>query len=90
MRRFRALTPDLDHVAPRELVRPGLIAALAAAGTLGLGVAATAVFPTGVALVPVGIGTAIAFALYLAAVTGRSLRPSAVRTMVAEMRSTPA
>ena len=90
MRRFRALTPDLDHVAPRELVRPGLIAALAAAGTLGLGVAATAVFPTGVALVPVGIATAVAFALYLAAVTGRSLRPSAVKTMVAEMRSTPA
>lgn len=90
MRAFRALTPDLDHVAPRELVRPALVASLAAAGALAFGIAATSVLPTGVALVPVGIGTGVAFVLYLANVTGRSLRPSAVRTMLMELRSTPA
>lgn len=90
MRRFRALTPDLDHVAPRELVRPALLAGGAALLALLGGLGATAILPTGLALVPVGIVTGIAFVLYLAVVTGRSLRPSEVRTLVTELRGTPA
>lgn len=90
MRRFRAITPDLDHVAPREVVRPALVALAAAAGALAFGIAANSVLPTGVAFVPVAAGAGVAFALYMSAVTGRSLRPSAMRALVLEMRSTPA
>lgn len=90
MRRFRALTPDLDHVAPRELLRPAFVATIAAAGALLFGLAVTAVVPAGVALAPVVVGTGTAFVLYLSAVTGRSLRPSAVRALVTQLRSTPA
>jgi O-antigen/teichoic acid export membrane protein len=90
MRRFRALTPDLDHVAPRELVRPALLAAGAAGIALLGGWAATTILPAGLALVPVGVVTAIAFLSYLAIVTGRSLRPSALRTLVTQLRGTPA
>ena len=85
-----AQTPELDHVAPGELLRPAGASVLAAAAALGLGLAATAVIPTGLALLPVLAAAALAFAVYLSAVTGRSLRPSALRTMVAQMRSTPA
>ena len=90
MRAFRALTPQLDHVPPRELVRPTLLASLAAAAALLFGLACTAIFPAPVALGPVGIGTGAAFLAYLAAVTGRSLRPSALRALVTQMREAPA
>jgi len=90
MRRFGELAPELDHVAPRELVRPALAAILAAAAALLFGLAVTAVVPTPIALVPVLAGTAAAFVVYMAIVTGRSLRPSAVRALVTRMRSTPA
>jgi O-antigen/teichoic acid export membrane protein len=90
MRRFRVLTPDLDHVAPRELVRPALVATLAAAGALLFGVAVNAVVPAPIALVPVIAGTAAAFVLYMAVVTGRSLRPSALRALLTQLRSRPA
>lgn len=90
MRSFRALTPELDHVAPLELVRPILVAIVAAAGALALGVAANEILPTGIALVPVAVSTAAMFVLYLGAVSGRSVRPSALRTLVMEMRSSPA
>ena len=71
-------------------MRPALLAAVAAACALGLGVGATAILPTGLALVPVGIVTASRSCSTSAAVTGRSLRPSAVRTLVTQMRGTPA
>ena len=90
MRRFRALTPDLDHVAVRELVRPALLAGAAGAAALLGGAGAAAILPTGIALVAVGVITGGAFALYLSLVTGRSLRPSAVRTLLSQMRSSPA
>lgn len=90
MRRFRALTPDLDHVGPRELLRPALLATAAGGAALAGGIGATALLPTGLALVPVGLVTGAAFVLYLALVTGRSLRPSAVRSLVTQLRGTPA
>ncbi len=90
MRRFHELAPQLDLVAPRELVRPALLAVAAALAALAFGLLATAIVPTGLALVPVGMGIGTAFVCYLAAVTGRSLRPSALRSLVMQLRGTPA
>jgi type IV secretory pathway TrbD component len=90
MRRVHALAPQLDLVSVSELVRPALLAGAAALAAFAFGLLATAVVPTGLALVPVGIGVGTAFVCYLAAVTGRSLRPSALRLLVMELRGTPA
>ena len=51
-------------------MRPALVATLAAAGALGLGIAVNAVVPAPIALVPVIVGTAAAFVLYMAVVDG--------------------
>lgn len=63
---------------PRELMRPAAAAlplALAAgAVTLGLGVAAVELLPTGVSLVPVGLVTGLSFLAYVSGATG--VRPT--------------
>lgn len=86
MKRFEEMTPEVDHVGAGELVRPTLVALVAAVIAMALGVAITEVVPTGVALLPVGLVAGVAFAGYMSVVTGRRLTPSGLRELAAGLR----
>jgi O-antigen/teichoic acid export membrane protein len=86
LRRFHAMAPEVQGVAVGELVRPVLLAVVAAALALGAGLAVDAALPTGIGLAGVLVTTGLAYLGYLSAVTGNPLTPAGIRTLAEGMR----
>ena len=79
-RRLRAHIDATPVTRPAEAVKVALIALVAGAASLGIGLAGVALLPTGVALIPVAAGLALALAAYAAAVLGIRPTRSGLRT----------
>jgi O-antigen/teichoic acid export membrane protein len=78
---FRRLREHIDATpltGPAEAVKVALLALVAGAASLGIGLAGVALLPTGIALIPVAAGLALALAAYAA--VALDVRLSELRT----------
>jgi O-antigen/teichoic acid export membrane protein len=88
-RRFRERAPEMSLPSRADLARAVGLALVAGAFAAAVGVAAVELLPAGVALVPVAAALGLAYAGYLSALTGTSLRPSALAQMLRAIATAP-
>lgn len=86
LHRFSIEAPETFRPPLSDMARPAVCALLAGAFAGGVGLALAELLPQGVALVPMGAATGLAFAGYLSAVTRRPLTPRGMRALMTGLR----